>query len=149
VNNLYTVGLLTNRPLIRSLMFCNIIDVQKRPSHIATIRQCHISYFVLLHKFIIPINTSYRFILPGSPNVTNFKNDIDDGIMDRMYSLPLQHFILLFVITKRNRRNSITAILGIYDVTNTIPFFCSLDLLQSDTLYRRYKRQKERGKNEH
>jgi hypothetical protein len=61
-----------SRLLIRSLMFCNIIDVQKRPSHIATIRQCHISYFVLLQKFIIPINTSYRFILPGVAKCNEF-----------------------------------------------------------------------------
>ena len=67
--------------------------------------------------------------------------------MDRMYSLRLQHFILLFVITKRNRRNSVTAILGVYDVTNTTPYFCSNVLLQNGALYKKYK--KERGKSKH
>jgi hypothetical protein len=54
------------------------------------------------------------------------------------------YFILLFVITKANWRNSVTAILGIYDVNNTTPFFSRIHLIQNDVLYR--ERKEERGK---
>ena len=109
---------------IRSLMFCDIIDVQIWPWYNATIWQCHISYFVLLYKFNIPINTSYRF----HPARVAKCNEIwiwDDVILDRIFfvTTAVLYFILLFVITKTNWRNSVTAILGINDVNDTIPYF--------------------------
>jgi len=54
------------------------------------------------------------------------------------------YFILLFVITKTNWRNSVTAILGINDVNSTTPYFSRIHLIQNDVLYR--ERKEERGK---
>jgi hypothetical protein len=48
------------------------------------------------------------------------------------------------VITKKNIRSSVIAILGVYDVNNTTPYFSSIHLKQNDALYR--YREEERGK---
>jgi hypothetical protein len=51
----------TNRPLIRSLMFCDIVIMQLLyVINIAIIQQCHISYPGHPHAFRTPISTSYR-----------------------------------------------------------------------------------------
>jgi hypothetical protein len=67
---------------------------------------------------------------------------MNDG-MDRMFRYGCSIFFLLFVITKTNWRNSATAILGIYDVNNTTPFFSRIHLIQNNALYR--ERKKKRG----
>jgi hypothetical protein len=64
--------------------------------------------------------------------------------MDRIFRYRCSTSFLLFVITKTNWRNSATAILGIYDVNSTTPFFSRVHLIQNDALYR--ERKEERGK---
>jgi len=64
--------------------------------------------------------------------------------MDSFVTAAAFYFI---VITMRNWRSSVTAILGIHDVYFTTPPSSSVVLIQNDALYREHK--EERGKNGH
>jgi hypothetical protein len=72
-------------------------------------------------------------------------NEFEDDEMDSLFRYGCS--IYFIVITMRNWRSSVTAILGVHDVQSTTPPSSSVVLIQNDALYREH--EEERGKNGH